>query len=127
MTSYYRNTFMVRYSTQVRHLITLFGQDVFKPFVSWQVMEVGVNSEMLHYNKWSCGTSNVLSYFKISKGYYMEKGSVKKNKVYIRKMNVKTSESEKKMCWVVKTVLTVNEKENKPSESYVARGFLNFF
>lgn len=57
----------------------------------------------------------------------MEKGSVKKNKVYIRKMNIKTSESEKKMCRVVKTVLTVNEKENKPSESYVARGFLNFF
>ena len=37
-----------------------------------QTICVSVNSEILHYDKGSCGASNVLSYFKIRNGYYME-------------------------------------------------------
>lgn len=62
-----------------------------------QTFCVSVNSEILHYDKGSCGTSNVLSYFKIRNGYYMEQGHIKKNKISIRKMNIKTSDSLKKI------------------------------
>ena len=62
-------------------------------YVSRSVIEVGVNSAVLHNNEGACGISNVLSYFKIDNGYYMEKGSIKRNKISIRKMVIKTSES----------------------------------
>ena len=52
-------------------------------------MELGVNSAVLHYNEGACGISKVFSYFKIDNGYYMEKGSIKRNKV--RKMDIKSS------------------------------------
>ena len=37
---------------------------------------------------------NVLSYFKAGNDYYMEKSSIKKNKISIRKIDIKSSESE---------------------------------
>ena len=58
-------------------------------------MELGVNSAVLHYNEVACGISMVFSYFKIDNGYYMEKGGIKRNKVTIRKMDIKSSEDWK--------------------------------
>ena len=88
-------------------------------------MELGVNSAVLHYNEGACGISNVFSYFKIDNGYYMEKGSIKRNKVSVRKMNIKSSEDgkTKKKIRAVKKGLIVKEKESEPSESYIAGGF----
>ena len=56
-------------------------------------MELDFNSAVLHYNEGAYGISNVLSYFEIGNGYYMEKGSIKRNKISIRKMDKKASES----------------------------------
>ena len=84
-----------------------------------------MNSAVLHYNEGACGISNVFSYFKIDNGY-MEKGSIKRNKVSIRKMDIKSSEDGKtrrKKIRAVKKGLLVKEKENEPSESYIAGGF----
>ena len=55
-------------------------------------MELGANSAVLHYNKGTCCISNVFSYFKIDNGYYMGKGSIKTNRVSIRKMDTKPLE-----------------------------------
>ena len=38
---------------------------------------------------------NALSYFKIGNRYYMEKGSIKRNKVSIRKMDIKAQKVRK--------------------------------
>ena len=46
-------------------------------YVSSSIMELGVNSAILHYNEGACGISKVFSYFKIDNGYYMEKGRSK--------------------------------------------------
>ena len=95
-------------------------------YVSRSVMELGVNSAVLHYNEGACGISNVFSYFKIDNGYYMEKGSIKRNKVSIRKMDIKSLEGGNtriKKIRAVKKGLIVNEKENEPSEPYIAGGF----
>ena len=89
-------------------------------------MELGVNSAVLHCNEGACGISNVFSYFKIDNGYYMEKGSIKRNKVSIRKMDIKSLEGGNtriKKIRAVKKGLIVNEKENEPSEPYIAGGF----
>ena len=95
-------------------------------YVSRSVMELGVNSAVLHYNEGACGISNVFSYFKIDNGYYMEKGSIKRNKVSVRKMDIKSSEggkTKRKKIRAVKKGLIVKEKESEPSESYIAGGF----
>ena len=95
-------------------------------YVSRSVMELGVNSAVLHYNEEACGISNVFSYFKIDNGYYMEKGSIKRNKVSVRKMDIKSSEGGKKKRRKIRAVkkgLIVKEKESEPSESYIAGGF----
>ena len=95
-------------------------------YVSRSVMELGVNSAVLHYNERTCGISNVFSYFEIDKGYYMEKGSIKRNKVSVRKMDIKSSEggkAKRKKIRAVKKGLIVKEKESEPSESYIAGGF----
>ena len=64
-------------------------------YVSRSIMELGVNSAVLHYNEVACGISKVFSYFKIDNGYYMEKGSIKRNIVSIGKMDIKSSEDWK--------------------------------
>ena len=82
-------------------------------------MELGVNSGVLHYNEGARGISKVFCYFKINNGYYMEKGSIKRNKVSIRKMDIKSSEGGKtrrKKIRPAKKGLIVKEKENEPSE-----------
>ena len=94
-------------------------------YVSRSIMELGVNSGVLHHNEGACGISKVVSYFKIDNGYYVEKGSIKRNKVSIRKMNIKSSEGGKtrrKKIRPAKKGLIVKEKENEPSESYIAGG-----
>ena len=56
----------------------------------------------------------------------MEKGSIKRNKVSVRKMDIKSSEGRKtkrKEIRAVKKGLIVKEKESEPSESYIAGGF----
>ena len=88
-------------------------------YVSRSIMELGVNSGVLHYNEGACGISKVFSYFKIDNGYYMEKGSIKRNKVSIRKMDIKSSEGGKtrrKKIRPARKGLIVKEKENEPSE-----------
>ena len=82
-------------------------------------MELGVNSGVLHYNEGACGISKVVSYFKIDNGYYVEKGSIKRNKVSIRKMDIKSSEGGKtrrKKIRPARKGLIVKENENEPSE-----------
>ena len=56
----------------------------------------------------------------------MGKGSIKRNKISIRKMNIKCSvvgKTRRKKIGAVKKGLLVKEKENEPSESYIAGGF----
>ena len=60
-------------------------------YVSRSIIQLGVNSAVLHYNEGACGISNVFLYFKIDYGYYMEKKIAKRNKVSVRKMDVKSS------------------------------------
>ena len=94
-------------------------------YVSRSKIELGVNSAVLHYNEGACGISNVFSYFKIDNGCYMEKISIKKNKVSIRKMDIKSSEDGKtrrKNIRAVKKGLIVKGKESEPSESCIAGG-----
>ena len=89
-------------------------------------MELVVNSTVLRYNEGECGISKVFSYFKIGNGYYMKKGSIKRNKVSIRKMDIKSSvggKTRRKKMRAAKKGLIVKEKENEPSESYIAGGF----
>ena len=95
-------------------------------YVSRSIMELVVNSTVLRYNEGGCGISKVFSYFKIGNGYYMEKGSIKRNKVSIRKMDIKSSvggKTRRKKMRAAKKGLIVKEKENEPSESYIAGGF----
>ena len=95
-------------------------------YVSRSIIELGVNSAVLHYNEGGCGIRNAFSYFKIDNGYYMEKGSIKRNKVSVRKMDIKSLEggkTKRKKIRAVKKGLIVKEKENEPSESYIAGGF----
>ena len=99
-------------------------------YVSSSIIELGINSAVLHYNEGECGISKVFSYFKIDNGYYMEKGSIKRNKVSIRKMDIKSSESWKtrrKKIRAGKKGIIVKEKENEPSEWYIAGWFRTFF
>lgn len=80
----------------MRHLITFFGQDLI--YFIRSIIELGVNSAVSYNNEGTCGVSNVLSYFKISNGYYTEKGSIKRNKITVLEkwlMDVKISESRK--------------------------------
>ena len=89
-------------------------------------MELVVNSTVLRYNEGGCGISKVFSYFKIGNGYYMKKGSIKRNKVSIRKMDIKSSvggKTRRKKMRAAKKGLIVKEKENEPSESYIAGRF----
>ena len=78
-------------------------------------MELGVNSAVLDYNEEACSIDtsehyllwallggcfsvlamNVWSYFEIGNGYYMEKGSIKRDKISIKKLAIKGSESGK--------------------------------
>ena len=56
----------------------------------------------------------------------MEKGSIKRNKVSIRKMDIKSSEDGKTRRKEIRAVnkgLIVKEKKNESSESYIAGGF----
>ena len=95
-------------------------------YVNRSVLELGVNSAVLHYNEGASGISDVFSYFNITSGIYMEKGNMAKNKTSIKKMNIKTSESGKKRRKRLRAVrkgLLVKEKENEPTESYIAGGF----
>ena len=95
-------------------------------YVSRSIIELGVNSAVLHYNEGGCGISNAFSYFKIDNGYCMGKGSIKRNKISIRKMNIKCSvvgKTRRKKIRAVKKGLLVKEKKNEPSESYIAGGF----
>ena len=74
-------------------------------------MNLGVNSAILHYNEGACGINNVFSCFKIDNGYYMEEGSIKRNKISIRKMNLKCSvggKTRRKNIRAVKKGLIVN-------------------
>ena len=64
-------------------------------YVSRSTIELGVNSAVLHYNEGICGISIAFSYFKIDNGYDMQKGSIKRNKIIIRKIDIKNSESGK--------------------------------
>ena len=89
-------------------------------------MELGVNSAVLHYNEGICGISNAFLYFKIDNGYYMEKSSIKRNKISIRKMDIKCSAGGKtirKKIRAVKKGLLFREKENGLFQSYIAGGF----
>ena len=95
-------------------------------YVSRSIMELVVTSTVLRYNEGGCGISKVFSYFKIGNGCYMEKGSIKRNKASIRKMDIKSSvggKTRRKKMRAAKKGLIVKEKENEPSESYIAGGF----
>ena len=55
-----------------------------------------------------------------------KKGSIKRNKISIRKMDIKCSESGKtrrKKIRAVKKGLIIKEKGNEPFESHIAGGF----
>ena len=96
MTSYHPNVSIARRRAQMRHLITFFGQDLI--YFIRSIIELAVNSAVSYNNEGTCGVSNVLSYFKISNGYYTEKGSIKRNKITVLEkwlMDVKISESRK--------------------------------
>ena len=93
-------------------------------------MDLGFNSAVLHYNEGACGIGNVFSYFKIDNGHYIEKDSIKRNKISIREINVKCSEGGKTRINKIRAVkkgLKVIEQENEPSESYITGAFLNVF
>ena len=95
-------------------------------YVSRSIMELVVTSTVLRYHEGGCGISKVFSYFKIGNGCYMEKGSIKRNKASIRKMDIKSSvggKTRRKKMRAAKKGLIVKEKENEPSESYIAGGF----
>ena len=99
-------------------------------YVSRSIMDLGLNSAVLHYNEGACGIGNVFSYFKIDNGHYIEQDSIKRNKISIREINVKCSEGGKTRINKIRAVkkgLKVIEQENEPSESYITGAFLNVF
>ena len=78
-------------------------------------MELGFNSAVLHYNEGACGIGNVFLYFKIDNGHYIEKDSIKRNKISITEINIKCSEGGKTRINKIRAVkkgLTVIEQEN---------------
>ena len=60
-------------------------------YVNRPVMEMGVNAAVLHYNDSAHGVDDVLAYFSVKSGVFMEHGSMRKNVKSINKMNIKSS------------------------------------
>ena len=78
-------------------------------------MDLGFNSAVLHYNEGACGIGNVFSYFKIDNGHYIEKDSIKRNKISITEINIRCSEGGKTRINKIRAVkkgLKVIEQEN---------------
>ena len=65
-------------------------------YVNRSVLELGVYSAVLHYNDGARGINAVLSYFSICSGIFMESGTLKKNTISMKKMNIKSTISGEK-------------------------------
>ena len=95
-------------------------------FASRDILEMGVNSAVIEFNKGASGEENILKYFEIKLGACKIKGGDKKDKSRVKRMSAKFTPEVKlkrKKKRAEKKGYIDKEKQTEVIDSYIPGGY----